>query len=86
MTQEEAHEAQIERNKYVMKRRALIHKQVTPELIDALKERFQYHLPVFQKGVDGKLDTLNAACRDGSHEVIKWLEYELTQKLSTPNT
>ncbi len=79
MTLQEAEALQSQRNREIQAARATIQKQVTPELLSILKQRFKYHLPVFQKGTDGKLDPLTAACMDGAHEVIKWLEYELEQ-------
>ncbi len=79
MTLAEAEALQAQRNREIQAARAIIKKQVTPELLRILKKRFNYHLPVFQKGNDHKLDPLTAACMDGTHEVIKWLEYELEQ-------
>lgn len=49
------------------------------EVLKNLKAYFQTDKPVFQRLPDGKFDALSAAVRDGSREVILFIEYKLSQ-------
>lgn len=71
-------EQQKERNKEVLRQRKVIKRDLTPALLSVLKEHVQYNLPCFQRAEAGENWALNAALRDGAHELIKWLEHELS--------
>lgn len=75
-TEQEQLEAQAMRNLKVLKHRRILREHITPEVLNVIKEQFSYHLPCYQRGSNGEYSPIEAALRDGAHEVIKWLEME----------
>lgn len=63
--------AQARRN-----RRHLL-KHVDAEVLRILEERFQTHLPAFQRNAEGHFCPIAAALRDGAREVILYLRQQL---------